>query len=148
MALSNLSSAHFPIKRRGLDRTSAVFKPYPLCNMAPRCCPYQSGAGMLSRPHTVVDLEAATLESGSLVRCRFSRLVALGLCSFSAFRFFALGLAKHAGSTRPVPCLIKLNYRYLDHGYLDHGYLDYRYPDHGYLDYGRLNHGHLALSLV
>jgi hypothetical protein len=39
---------------------------------------------MLSRPHTVVDLEAATLESGSLVRYRFSRYIALWIYSFAA----------------------------------------------------------------
>jgi hypothetical protein len=80
MALPNLSSARSPTRRRGLDGTSAVFNPYPLCNMAPRNCPYQSGARMLSRAHAVVDLEGATLESGSLVRCRFSRYVALWIC--------------------------------------------------------------------
>jgi hypothetical protein len=38
---------------------------------------------MLSRPHAVDDLEAATLESGSLVRSRFSRFVALWICDLA-----------------------------------------------------------------
>jgi hypothetical protein len=39
---------------------------------------------MLSRIYAVFDLEPVPWGSGALVRCRFSRFVALWICDFSA----------------------------------------------------------------
>jgi hypothetical protein len=46
-ALPNLSSARFPTKCCGLDKTSVRFEPCLLYNMTPHCYPYQFGARIL-----------------------------------------------------------------------------------------------------
>jgi hypothetical protein len=66
-----------------LEKTSGRFEPCALYKMAPHCCLYQSGARMLSRPCAMADLEAVPREPRSLVRCRFSRFVALWIWGFA-----------------------------------------------------------------
>jgi hypothetical protein len=82
MALPNLSNARSPTKRRGLSEASVCFKACLTYNMALHCYPYRYGIRMLSRLYAVIDREAATWEPRLLVRCRFSRFVALWLCRF------------------------------------------------------------------
>jgi hypothetical protein len=53
MALSDLSSARYPMIRYGLEGMSVYLESCPLYNMAPHCCPYQSGARIPARLYTV-----------------------------------------------------------------------------------------------
>ena len=89
--VGDLVQCPLPHQMLWTEETSVYFEPYPLYNMASRCCFCQSNTRMLSRPYAAVDLEAAPSKPRSLLRCRFFPLrgfVALPLwvgtaCEFS-----------------------------------------------------------------
>jgi len=83
--IAELVQCPLPTKRWcGQDKRPFQTLPIVQYNMASHYCPYQSGVRKPSRPNPVIDLEAAPLEPGSLLGCRFSRFVALWLCGFVA----------------------------------------------------------------